>query len=123
MLSLLFGLIGYGGWHGNIDQSTLWLAQGIVMKYLGIAGYVLVIISMLAIPWLQFMKAKDKQKYYDGIVEELIMKVLAVCGSGMGTSMIMKMKMKKVLDKLGIQASVNSCSRVKLKLILMVMML
>lgn len=38
------------------------------------------------------------------------MKVLAVCGSGMGTSMIMKMKMKKVLDKLGVAADVSSCS-------------
>lgn len=38
------------------------------------------------------------------------MKVLAVCGSGMGTSMIMKMKMKKVLDKLGIASDVSSCS-------------
>ncbi|WP_064590367.1 PTS sugar transporter subunit IIB [Streptobacillus moniliformis] len=38
------------------------------------------------------------------------MKVLAVCGSGMGTSMIMKMKMKKVLDKLKIAADVSSCS-------------
>lgn len=38
------------------------------------------------------------------------MNVLAVCGSGMGTSMIMKMKMKKVLEKLGIQANVSSCS-------------
>lgn len=38
------------------------------------------------------------------------MKVLAVCGSGMGTSMIMKMKMKEVLTELGISADVNSCS-------------
>lgn len=38
------------------------------------------------------------------------MKVLAVCGSGMGTSMIMKMKVGKVLQKLGVQADVNSCS-------------
>lgn len=38
------------------------------------------------------------------------MKILAVCGSGMGTSMIMKMKMKKVLDKLGIKADVDSTS-------------
>lgn len=38
------------------------------------------------------------------------MKVLAVCGSGMGTSMIMKMKVSQVLQKLGVQADVNSCS-------------
>ena len=39
-----------------------------------------------------------------------MIKVLAVCGSGMGTSMIMKMKVGKVLQKLGIQADVSSCS-------------
>ena len=38
------------------------------------------------------------------------MKVLAVCGSGMGTSMIMKLKVSQLLQKLGIQADVNSCS-------------
>lgn len=38
------------------------------------------------------------------------MKVLAVCGSGMGTSMIMKMKVDKVLKKLNISADVNYCS-------------
>lgn len=38
------------------------------------------------------------------------MKVLAVCGSGMGTSMIMKLKVGQVLQKLGVQADVNSCS-------------
>ena len=39
-----------------------------------------------------------------------MMKVLAVCGSGMGTSMIMKMKVAQVLKKLNIDADVNSCS-------------
>ena len=35
------------------------------------------------------------------------MKVLAVCGSGMGTSMIMKMKVAQVLKKLDVDAAVN----------------
>ena len=39
-----------------------------------------------------------------------MIKVLAVCGSVMGTSMIMKLKIGKVLQKLGVQADVNSCS-------------
>ncbi len=39
-----------------------------------------------------------------------MMKVLAVCGSGMGTSMIMKMKVTQVLKKLNVDADVNSCS-------------
>ena len=36
-----------------------------------------------------------------------MIKVLAVCGSGMGTSMIMKLKVGKVLQKLGVQADSN----------------
>lgn len=39
-----------------------------------------------------------------------MLKVLAVCGSGMGTSMIMKMKVGKALQKLGVKADVSSCS-------------
>ena len=39
-----------------------------------------------------------------------MMKILAVCGSGMGTSMIMKMKVAQVLKKLDVDADVNSCS-------------
>lgn len=66
---MLFGLIGFGGWHGNIDQSTLWLAQGFLMKYLGIFGYVLAVLGMLLIPIIQYNKCKDKNKYYEGIVE------------------------------------------------------
>lgn len=66
---VIFGLIGFGGWHGNIDQSTVWVFQGMLMKYLGIFGYILAVAAMLAIPILQFNKAKDKRKYYDGIVD------------------------------------------------------
>ena len=58
-----------GGWHGNIDQSTVWLAQGFVMKYLGIVGYVLVIGAMLIIPQLQYMKSKNKEQYFEGTVD------------------------------------------------------
>ncbi len=38
------------------------------------------------------------------------MKILAVCGNGMGTSMVIKMKIKKILDKNNITASLESCS-------------
>ncbi|MDO5089228.1 MAG: PTS ascorbate transporter subunit IIC [Leptotrichiaceae bacterium] len=58
-----------GGWHGNIDQSTVWLAQGFVMKYLGMAGYVLVIVLMLLIPQIQYIKSKNKEQYYEGTVD------------------------------------------------------
>ena len=36
-----------------------------------------------------------------------MLKVIAACGSGMGSSMIMKMKFEKVFKSLGIQASVT----------------
>ena len=58
-----------GGWHGNIDQSTVWLAQGFVMKYLGVIGYVLVIAAMLIIPQIQYAKSKNKEQYYEGTVD------------------------------------------------------
>ncbi|WP_064605538.1 PTS ascorbate transporter subunit IIC [Streptobacillus moniliformis] len=67
---VVFGLIGFGGWHGNIDQSTVWLAQGLLIKYLGLSGYILAVVSMLAIPILQYRRCKNKEQYYEGIVEE-----------------------------------------------------
>ncbi|QSH41402.1 PTS sugar transporter subunit IIB [Lentisphaerota bacterium ZTH] len=39
-----------------------------------------------------------------------MVKVLAICGNGMGTSMMIKMKVKKFLSGKGIDASVNSGS-------------
>ena len=47
-----FGLVGFGGWHGNIDQSTVWLFQGALMKGLGITGYVIAIVLMMLIDYL-----------------------------------------------------------------------
>ncbi|WP_439328122.1 PTS sugar transporter subunit IIB [Lonepinella sp. BR2357] len=35
------------------------------------------------------------------------MKIMAVCGSGLGSSFMMEMNIKKVLAKLGIEAEVN----------------
>ncbi len=66
---VLFQMQGLGGWHGNIDQSTVWVAQGALMKYMGYIGYAIVIISMLVIPHLQFMKAKNSEVYFSGEVE------------------------------------------------------
>lgn len=61
------GLLGLtGGYHGNIDLVLPWLPFGYLFKFLGIAGYVLVCIFLLAIPQLQFAKAKDKEAYYRG---------------------------------------------------------
>lgn len=38
------------------------------------------------------------------------MKILAICGNGMGTSLVIKLKVKKFLDANEIQAQVESCS-------------
>ena len=39
-----------------------------------------------------------------------MLKILAICGNGMGTSMVIKMKVKKFLNEQGIQAEMDSCS-------------
>lgn len=65
----LLGLASYGGYHGNIDFEFPWLGFGYLFKYLGIAGYILVCVFLLAIPQLQFAKAKDKEAYYRGDVQ------------------------------------------------------
>ena len=39
-----------------------------------------------------------------------MIKVLAICGNGMGTSLVIKMKVKKFLDAQGVEAKMESCS-------------
>ena len=39
-----------------------------------------------------------------------MLKVLAACGAGMGSSQIIKMKIKKILDKLNIESSIDHMS-------------
>jgi len=39
-----------------------------------------------------------------------MIKVLAICGNGMGTSLVIKMKVKKFLDANNIKADMQSCS-------------
>ena len=56
-----------GGWHGNIDWSTLWPLFGMMMKYLGYFGIAGVVIFMLAIPQLQYYLSKDKKSYDEGL--------------------------------------------------------
>jgi PTS system ascorbate-specific IIB component len=38
------------------------------------------------------------------------MKILAICGNGMGTSLVIKMKVKKFLEANNISAQVESCA-------------
>ncbi|MGT2741762.1 PTS sugar transporter subunit IIC [Streptococcus plurextorum] len=59
-----------GGYHGNIDLAIPWVPFGYLFKYIGIAGYALVCLFLLVIPQLQFAKAKDKEAYYRGDVQD-----------------------------------------------------
>lgn len=61
----LFKLQGFGGWHGNIDQSTLWVGQGFILKHFGLIGYAICIIGMLIIPLIQCKKSKSKEYYFN----------------------------------------------------------
>ena len=57
--------------HKKLQRRLLGMNQAtICLKYLGIVGYVLVCLFLLVIPQLQFAKAKDKEKYYNGEVQE-----------------------------------------------------
>lgn len=66
----LLSLASYGGYHGNIDFVIPWLPFALTFKHLGIAGYALVCLFLLAIPQLQFAKAANKEAYYNGEVQE-----------------------------------------------------
>lgn len=66
----LLDLVAYGGYHGNIDFELPWLGFGYLFKALGVIGYVLVCLFFLAIPQIQFARAKDKEAYYRGEAQE-----------------------------------------------------
>lgn len=67
----LFKLQGFGGWHGNIDQSTLWVGQGLILNNFGLIGYFLCIIGMLMIPVVQYRKIDNHEHYFNNEVEVL----------------------------------------------------
>lgn len=60
-----------GGWHGNIDWATAWPFFGFIMKNLGYIGIALVAIILLAIPQLQYARAKDKEAYFRAEVDPI----------------------------------------------------
>lgn len=66
---VIFKLQGFGGWHGNIDQSTLWIGQGFILNNFGMIGYVACILFMLAIPYIQYKKVNNSELYYNNEVE------------------------------------------------------
>ena len=63
----LFKLQGFGGWHGNIDMSTVWVIQGLVINKLHLVGDIIVIASMLAIPWIQFKRSSSPESYNENL--------------------------------------------------------
>lgn len=63
----IFKTYEFGGWHGNFDISTVWLVGGLLQKYLGIIGYVIGVVALLAIPQLQYRK--DPEHYFE-VVED-----------------------------------------------------
>ncbi len=60
-----FKLQGFGGWHGNIDQSSLWILQGVLINKFHMIGYIAVILGMLVIPWIQYIKADSAEDYFN----------------------------------------------------------
>ncbi len=54
-----FQLYQYGGWHGNIDFSTLWVVFGIFLKVSPIVGAITLVLLMLVIPQLQYQRNKE----------------------------------------------------------------
>nr|WP_311771937.1 PTS ascorbate transporter subunit IIC [Listeria booriae] len=64
---VFFGLYKFGGWHGNIDFELFWPWAGVAMDYLGRFGFLIVVVFLLAIPWLQYLRAKDRNAYDQGL--------------------------------------------------------
>lgn len=62
-------LVSFGGWHGNIDFSTIWLAIAGLIKQIGIPGAIVSIIVMLIIPQIQYARS-DKERYFNMGEEE-----------------------------------------------------
>ncbi len=62
----LLGLANFGGYHGNVDFEIPWVPFAYIFQYSGYIGFALVLIFLLAIPQIQFARAKDKEAYYAG---------------------------------------------------------
>lgn len=57
-----FQLYQYGGWHGNIDFSTLWVIMGVFINITPITAIIICTILMLIIPQIQYIR--NKQNYW-----------------------------------------------------------
>ncbi|WP_025729920.1 PTS ascorbate transporter subunit IIC [Atopobacter phocae] len=56
------GLSKYGGYLGMFDWATVWPFFTVLMKFLGVAGIILIVVMLLAIPQLQYRK--DPEGYF-----------------------------------------------------------
>ena len=60
----LFGLAAFGGWYGNFDFATVWLALGGLFRQFTLVGVVICCVLMLIIPQVQYRLTKDKENYF-----------------------------------------------------------
>lgn len=60
----LVQLVQYGGWHGNIDFSTVWLGIASILQIFGILGVLIAVVIMLIVPQLQY-RFSDKETYFE----------------------------------------------------------
>ena len=56
------GMAAYGGYLGMWDWAVVWPVMTIVMKYLSIAGVIIVAAALIIIPQLEYRK--DKEGYF-----------------------------------------------------------
>ncbi len=56
IIATFVGLSQYGGYIGMFDWATVWPAFTLLMKVLGYAGIVIIVVGMLLIPQLQYRK-------------------------------------------------------------------
>ncbi|MDR1899811.1 MAG: PTS ascorbate transporter subunit IIC [Treponema sp.] len=59
LIASFIGLAQYGGYLGMWDWAVLWPVFTVLMKYIGYAGYALIVIFLVVIPQLQYRKEKD----------------------------------------------------------------
>lgn len=56
------GMAAYGGYLGMFDWATVWPIMTVLMKYLSWAGVIICVVSLLALPQIEYLK--DKKGYF-----------------------------------------------------------
>lgn len=60
---MAFGLQDFGGWYGNLDVSTVWIAISGLIKTFAIPGVIIAVVAMLAIPQIHYYY--NKENYFN----------------------------------------------------------